>query len=296
MVDVYGPCRSRHTFGNDNDVNGFIVVIYNTQTGEARMKKPKISIIILSYNRPAFVHECLALLDGNLLRGLENIDYEIIISDDGSNEDTQKIYANPLRSPAEKDGNRKIEKIFVSDDRSRGAGYAWNEANKMVEGDYVLQVEDDFHLVRLFTEEQMFGVIEALETVPGMELCRLRNIDMGFMSRSQANCIAHRMEPKKYKFGGVDFEVYKKYVQGTDVDKETNGPAYQYTGNAHLRRSNLWKRLGPHRENSTIGSAENHYASKFREAGFRSGTFRPGWFFHAGSGFTCTKVLGEEGR
>ncbi len=258
------------------------------------MKKPLISIIILSYNRPYFVQECLALLDGNLLRGLKNIDYELIIADDGSNAETLALYDHPLRNP--KESKRRIEKIFISDDRSRGAGYTWNEANKLVGGDYVLQVEDDFHLVREFTEEQLFGVIEALETVPGVELCKLRNITMGYMTQTQAKSLKYKTEPEDYTFGGVKFKKYKKYLSGVKVSQETNGPSYQYTGNAHLRRGDLWKRLGPHRENSTIGSAENHYAAKFREAGFRSGTFIPGWFFHAGTNFTCSPVLGEEGR
>ncbi len=260
-------------------------------------KKPLLSILIVSYNRPAFVHECLSLLDGNLLRGLHDINYELIISDDGSNKETRHIYTNPLRNSVEEDGNRKIEKVFVSDDRKRGLGYTLNEANKLVEGDYVLHLEDDFHLARLFTEEQLFGVIEALETIPSMELCRLRNIDMGYQSRSQANCLRDKTESETYKFNGMDFKMYKVYVPGlASSDKETTGPSYQYTGNPHLRRGNLWERLGPYKEDTTIGGVENNYTAKFREAEFRSGAFRPGWFFHAGSGFTCSPVLGEEGR
>lgn len=259
-------------------------------------KKPLISIIILSYNRPYFVQECISLLDGNLLRGLENIDYEIIIADDGSDKETCKIYTYPLRNKHEKDGERRIEKVFVSDDRKRGIGYVLNEANKMVKGDYVIVLEDDFHLVRKFTEEQMFGAIEALETIPGMELCRLRNIDMGYMKLKLGDCLKNGTEPEEYTFGGERFKVFKKYIPNYQGEPGTNGPSYQYTGNAHLRRGDLWKRLGPHRENAVAGSVENHYSGKFREAGYRSGTFTPGWFFHAGYGFTCTPVLGEEGR
>lgn len=255
---------------------------------------PMISIIILSYNRPAFVHECLALLDGNLLRGSKDIDYEIIIADDGSNAETQKIYTNPLRGPTE--GGKKIEKVFISDDRSRGAGYAWNEANKMVEGDYVLQVEDDFHLIRLFTEKQMFGVIEALETIPKMELCRLRNVEMGWNTRRHREDLLNLTEPEEYNFGGTDFKVYKPYILEYQGEPGTNGLSYQYTGNSHLRRADLWERMGPFREGVAVGGVENGYVGRFIEEGYRSGAFMPGWFFHTGSGFSLTKVLGEEGR
>jgi len=259
-------------------------------------KNPLISITILSYNRPAFVQECILLLDGNLLKGAKNINYEIIIADDGSDEETRKIYETPLQNFTGKNGDNKIEKVFISDDRKRGIGYVLNEANKMAEGDYVLQVEDDFHLIRLFTEEQMFGVIEALETIQGMELCRLRNLDAGHNTRRHREDLDNTTEPKTYNFSGMEFRMYKKYDLTPGFPKDEQGPTYQYTGNAHLRRGDFWKRMGPFRENVPAGGVENGYAGKFIEKEFRSGAFMPGWFFHAGSGFSMTKIWGEEGR
>lgn len=259
-------------------------------------KKPLISITILSYNRPAFVQECILLLDGNLLGNSENIDYEIIIADDGSDAETRKIYETSLQNSFGKNRSNKIEKVFISDDRKRGIGYVLNGANKMVEGDYVLQVEDDFHLVKPFTEKQMFGVIEALETLPGMELCRLRNLDVGGNTQRHKDDLKTTTEPEEYNFGGIDFKIYKKRILGYTGDPSTNGPSYQYTGNAHLRRSDLWKRIGPFRENVPAGGVENGFTGRFVEEGFRSGAFIPGWFFHAGSGFSLTKIRGEEGR
>lgn len=91
----------------------------------------KISIIIPAYNTEKYVYKCLTSV---LSQDLSEEEFEIILVDDGSSDNTSKLACDIL---AEKK-NKKI--IFQSNQRQ---GAARNNALKVAKGEYIWFVDSD---------------------------------------------------------------------------------------------------------------------------------------------------------
>lgn len=227
----------------------------------------KLSIIIQSYERPNFLQGCLDRLEKFLIPNLTETKYEIIIADDGSkNEEIYKVI-----------DNFKLDKkcYFNKDKKNQGPGHTLNRANELVTGNYVLHLEDDFWLDKEMNENDIKTILIPFQKIEGLELIRLRSL------YDKPEGIRHRLyeyenatEPEIYQFDNKEFRVFKKYKLG--------GPFYQYTGNAHIRKSTTLKNMGYYIETGCIAALENNTAAKFYRSNFKSGVFKDGWFIHTG--------------
>lgn len=95
-------------------------------------KSPKLSIVTISYNQEKFIKQTLqSFIDQKV-----NFDLEIIVADDASSDNTQKII---------RDYEKNYPGKFVTILRKKNVG-AWNnftEALKMATGDYIALCEGD---------------------------------------------------------------------------------------------------------------------------------------------------------
>jgi glycosyltransferase involved in cell wall biosynthesis len=110
------------------------------------MTNPKISVIIPTYNRSAFLAECL---DSILSQTLPP--FQVILVNDGSNDDTLSVIA-PFKSKVELLENRYL----------RGRPSAINTGLERVRGDYVWIFDDD----DIALPDALEGFVAPLENYP----------------------------------------------------------------------------------------------------------------------------------
>ena len=97
------------------------------------MKKNKeVSIIIPCYNVEEFIEKCLNLI----IKQVTNFNYEIILVDDCSTDNTKKIIKNYIK-------NHDYNISFVENEINKGAGYSRNKAIKMAKYENISFVDAD---------------------------------------------------------------------------------------------------------------------------------------------------------
>lgn len=97
------------------------------------MKKNKgISVIIPCYNVENYIENCLNLL----IKQLEKFDYEIILVDDCSKDNTKKIIEDYLKE-------HKENIIFLKNEVNKGAGHSRNKAIKVAKYDLISFIDAD---------------------------------------------------------------------------------------------------------------------------------------------------------
>jgi glycosyltransferase involved in cell wall biosynthesis len=102
---------------------------------ETKEKKPKLSVVVATYNRAG----TLALLVDHLAKqDIEPHEYEVIIVDDGSPDNTQQVMEEMLCHAC-------IELIYLRHE-NHGIGYAQNRGIRAARGELVLLIPDDILL------------------------------------------------------------------------------------------------------------------------------------------------------
>lgn len=105
---------------------------------------PKISVIISTYNRASLLKEAIiSVLNQSYLN------FELIISDDGSTEDIESLIENF--------NDERI--IYLKHDKNRGVSFAKNDAIKASKGDYIISLDDD----DLMTSEALESLLSKIE-------------------------------------------------------------------------------------------------------------------------------------
>lgn len=99
----------------------------------ARIHPMKISIIIPCLNSAEFIGKCL---DSILIQGVDSSEFEIIIVDDGSSDDTKKIARDHL-------AKADFKNVKIIDSNHAGPGGARNSGMKEALGDYIWFVDSD---------------------------------------------------------------------------------------------------------------------------------------------------------
>tara|TARA_X000001036_G_scaffold179967_1_gene170380 strand:- start:8512 stop:9168 length:657 start_codon:yes stop_codon:yes gene_type:complete len=100
------------------------------------VKKPKISVIIPTYNQEKYLGRCLrSLMDQSINRS----DYEIIVVNDGS-QDKTKFAANLF----------KEEINLVNNKKNRGLPYSINKGILAAKGRFIVRVDSDDYVNREF--------------------------------------------------------------------------------------------------------------------------------------------------
>lgn len=95
---------------------------------------PKLSFIIPAYNCNKYISECILSL---LQQDLAPDDYEIIIINDGSTDNTLSILI---------DFQEKYKNIKVYDQENHGRDYARNQGVKRANGDYIWFIDNDDYI------------------------------------------------------------------------------------------------------------------------------------------------------
>ena len=104
--------------------------------------KKGISVIIPCYNVENYIKKCL----DNLENKLQNFDYEIILVDDCSTDNTKEIIKSIIKS-------KKI--IFLENEENHGAGYSRNLALQKAKYDYISFIDADDFIDDNFYDEMM---------------------------------------------------------------------------------------------------------------------------------------------
>jgi len=189
---------------------------------------PDISVLICSYNHGAWIERCIrSLLNQNYIK---KYDYEIILIDDKSTDDTKNIINN-LK-------NFENLRIYVNK-KNLGLPKSLNKAIKLAKGRYIIRVDSDDYaqrnflfLTKLFLdmnrEYQAVAVdyikVDNFEKIISKENCFKNEIACGIMYRKE--CLiniglynekfkmreGHEINQrfkKKYKIGRMELPLYK---------------------------------------------------------------------------------------
>lgn len=112
----------------------------------------KLSIIILNFNTPQFVLSCVESLIKNYHEELVGKEFEVLIFDNGSRDDSVKILKkNYAKSP--------FVHIFASQ-KNLGFGKGINEAAKKAQGKYLLFLNSD----TVVEDKGLIGMVSFLDT------------------------------------------------------------------------------------------------------------------------------------
>lgn len=145
---------------------------------------PKVSIAIASYNNAKFLPEVLDSIFNQTYK-----DFEVIIVDDASTDNTQEALAN-----------YKDKIIFERLPQNRGSATAWNRAINLAEGDYiVLAAADDTWLPERLTEQ-----VSILDKHPKIGIVYSRSIT----TDENNNPIGKEHSSKAYPTGKVFLDLF----------------------------------------------------------------------------------------
>lgn len=179
-----------------------------------------ISVIIPTYNRSRVLKDCLGAL---LKQDLPLKDYEIVVVDDGSRDDTSKV----VQSFANKSLN-----IFYVRQENQGQGVARNAGIDKAEGEIILLIGDDIIASHDFLSQHLrfhLRYPDENEAVLGFTTWHPKLTLTHFMNwLTNGSSILG-------KFGGHQF-AYEKLK-----DKEEADYNFFYTSNISLKRSLLEK-------------------------------------------------------
>ncbi len=112
-------------------------------------KKPRISIIIPTYNRRQLLDECLSSI---LMQDYNNT--EVIVIDDNSNEDIKGLI---------KTKHPKV--ILITNTSNKGPSFAKNQGILASSGTYILFLDSDSELVEKSTLSKMISILEKDKTI-----------------------------------------------------------------------------------------------------------------------------------
>lgn len=145
---------------------------------------PFFSIIIPVYNTEAFLKKCIESILNQTYK-----DYEIILIDDGSTDDSYEI-CNAYKC--------KISNIVLYHQKNKGQAAARNKGVSMAKGQYIMFVDSDDYLANNAVLEDIYNVVDQQDLILG-EWCELKNIGDKYVSKYNLNNI------KTPKFRGIDF-------------------------------------------------------------------------------------------
>lgn len=178
------------------------------------VKNPKVSIIIPVYNQWDFTYKCLK----SILNHTHDIDYEIIIADDVSSDDTMKI--------SELIQNIKV----VRNEKNLGFLLNCNNASRYASGEYIhflnndTQVEEGWlsSLMELIESDQTIGMVGSKLVYPDGRLQEAGGIIWD--------------DASGWNYGRLDDPMKPEYNYVKEVDF--------ISGASIMIRSSLWNKIG----------------------------------------------------
>ncbi len=172
--------------------------------------KKKLSIILPAYNAQQYLESCV-----NQLEQIQNINYEIIIINDGSTDQTPKI-AKTLK-------NNYNNIILVNNTTNRGVSYARNIGIKKSSGDYIICVDVDDII-----NPEMYELLlkNASITKSDISMCDYYEVERNYKHISskysyQQEQLKHDEALKKYLLDRISNNVWDKIISRKTISKIT---------------------------------------------------------------------------
>jgi glycosyltransferase involved in cell wall biosynthesis len=138
------------------------------------MTRPNLEIAIFSYNRGAYLENCVS----SVLRNMPSVPY--LVYDDGSDEPATVSYLQSL-------GEQVRHMKSASDDRHGGYYSNMQNALQACQADYLLMLQDDLQIVRPFGANDLNKLHQVFEANPDAAL-----ISPLFMKGSKRNYFQQR--------------------------------------------------------------------------------------------------------
>ena len=185
------------------------------------MKSPiKISFLITHFNRPSDLKICI-----DAIRKLSLSNYEIVVSDDASIDQVQKVIKE-----------FDVDKLVVSTE-NKGLAANLNQGIMACEGEYILYCQEDFIL--------SFEVTNILE-----ECLMLLNSEKVDMIRFVANYSFKKLLPLSMNIDLIPKFSFSNFFLNY----------YQYSDHPFITRASFFKRYGLYLENTSGRYGETEYA------------------------------------
>ncbi|MEO8211511.1 MAG: glycosyltransferase, partial [bacterium] len=210
-----------------------------------------VSMYIVTYNRLDMLKQCI----NSLLPTLEEINYEIIIVDNASNDGT-KEYLNELKG-----SNRKIS--IINPGKNIGVN-AKSLGAEMSKGDFIIGIDDD---VIMFPENWIEKMVYAYKNIP----------DMGYLSTDvvqDENTNGAKPPNNNY---------HKEYFNENNIVLEV-GPS---GGWCFMISRNVYKKIGKLRslEGRIFYAEDGDYVNRIRNKGLKYGILSGLKVYHAAGEF-----------
>lgn len=198
-----------------------------------------LSILITHYNRPSALKKCI-----NALRNYNfNLDYEIIISDDGSD----LAILKSIESLA-------YDKLITTH-INKGLANNINKGINACAGDYLLYVQEDFIIDKNF--------IEVFEE--GLKLLKTNKLDM---IRYRANYKFNKLIPCSKSI----YEIPKFSIKNFNIN------TFRYSDHPFLTTPNFYKKYGYYLEGTSVGYGETEFAIRIMNSKAKIGITKENYF------------------
>jgi glycosyltransferase involved in cell wall biosynthesis len=249
---------------------------------------PDISIIICSYNHSLYLERCIRSLTHQI--NISQDQYEIIVVDDGSTDDTHRVLNNFSFIP-----NLKI----IKNEKNIGLPTSLNKAINHARGRYLVRVDSDDYVSRQFLSLSMlfldmnreyqavavdYSVVDKFENFIRKVNCFNEEIACGIMFRKEClfeielyneNFImreGHELRNRfieKFKMGRLEFPLYKyRQHESNRTKNEEELRKYEIKLNIETARINITKKY-----NLVAGNNINLICEKLYENKSLDGTF-----------------------
>jgi glycosyltransferase involved in cell wall biosynthesis len=140
------------------------------------MTMPRLEIAIFSYNRGAYLENCV----NSMLRNMPGLTFKVY--DDGSDDPATVMYLKSL-------GDKVAHMKSASDDRHGGYYNNMQHALQACTADYLLMLQDDLQIVRAFDERDLSHLHQVFEANP-----KLAFISPLFMKGSKRDYFQQRYQ------------------------------------------------------------------------------------------------------
>lgn len=142
--------------------------------------KPKVSIIVLAYNRLEKTERCVDLI----LKHSKNVNYELILCDNGSTDETLEFFKKVNH------GRKKIIRVT----NNLGAGFGGNVAIKITSGKYIIGISNDVcvtpnwlsNLITCIESDERIGMVTPMSS----NISNLQDPGLNFSSIEQMEEVA----------------------------------------------------------------------------------------------------------
>ena len=198
-----------------------------------------ISILITHYNRPEALAACLkAIKDAQL-----DFEYEIVVSDDGSSQESHNIINNLL-----------IDRLVLANE-NQGLASNLNKGIKACTGKYILYVQEDFVMIPEFN-----NVLQE-----GIDLLDSKTLDM---VRYRANYTFKHLLPCSKNILKIPRFSFHNFNINT----------FQYSDHPFITTHSFYDTYGYYLENTTVGYGETEYAIRILNSKAKIGITRKNYF------------------